>query len=145
MGGLGIITNARSLYPLVAHLCFTYFRLFLYPVVLQSVYFREDQGVIRPFRVSGSYSTPDVDMFERRRSIQDRAAPLSNVQRAGMPGCFPLRIYQPCSLHLSISHGALLFVVVSSLFLGICISSMVGDNSPTRAFQSPQITCAVCF
>jgi hypothetical protein len=32
-----------------------------------------------------------------------------------------------------------LLVTGSSVFLGICMSSIVGDSVPTLAFQSPQI------
>jgi hypothetical protein len=97
----------------------------------------------RPLRVSGSYSTSDVEVFDKMRSTQDRTFPLENVWRAGIPGCYPFNMLHPCSSHHSITHGALPFVVVSSLILGICILSMVGDKLPTLAFQSPQITCAV--
>jgi hypothetical protein len=69
--------------------------------------------------------------------------PLSNVWRASGPGYYPFKILHPYNSHLSITHGALLFVVLSVLWRGMLMSSMVGDNSPILAFQSPHMTWAV--
>ena len=96
-----------------------------------------------PFSVSGSYSTPEVDVLDRRRSIQDLSFPLAKVWRADGPGCAPFRMFQPYNSHNSISHVALLLVVLSSLCLEMEMSFIVGDRSPTRAFQSPPTTWAV--
>ena len=72
--------------------------------------------------------------------MHDLSVPLMNVWHAAGPGCSPLSICHPYYSHSSINHGALQFSFVSSLFLGIDISYMVGDRFPMRVFQSPQIT-----
>jgi hypothetical protein len=74
------------------------------------------------------------------KSMQDRSEPLVKVWQAAGPGCKPFNIYHPWISHCSISQGALAFLNVSSLSLGIVLSSMVGDRLPMRAFQSPQTT-----
>jgi hypothetical protein len=81
----------------------------------------------------------------RCRSIQDRSAPLTNVWLAGGPGWSPFRMYQPCYSQVLITHGALEFVVVSRLFLGISISPTVGDSLPMQGFQYPRTTKFVCY
>jgi hypothetical protein len=98
-----------------------------------------------PLRISGSYSTSDVDVLDKMRSTHDLTCYLENVWRAGIPGCCPFRIFHPYSSHRSISHGALPFVVGSSLILCICVLFIVGDKLPTLVFQSPQITCVIEF
>jgi hypothetical protein len=96
-----------------------------------------------PLSVSGSYSTSDVEVFDKIRSTQDLSCPLVKVWRAGIPGCYPFKILQPYNSHLPIIHCALLLVIGSSVFLGICMSSIVGDKAPTLEFQSPQIIYAI--
>ena len=51
---------------------------------------------------------------------------------------------QPYNSHNARSQGARLFFIWSSLYLGMVMSSIVGDRSATRAFQSPQTTCTAC-
>lgn len=79
-------------------------------------------------------------VFVSIKSMQDRSEPLAKVWQAAGPGCKPFKIYHPWISHCSISHGALAFLYVSLLSLGIVLSSMVGDRLPMRAFQSPQTT-----
>ncbi len=78
--------------------------------------------------------------FVKIKSMQDRSEPLVKVWQAAGPGYKPFNIYHSWILHCSISQGALAFLNVSSLSLGIVLSSMVGDRLPMRAFQSPQTT-----
>jgi hypothetical protein len=54
------------------------------------------------------------------------------------PGCSPFKICRLYSSHISISHGALLLVILSALLRGTMVSFIFGESSPTRAFQSPQ-------
>jgi hypothetical protein len=93
----------------------------------------------KPFNVSGSHSIVAVGVLDRIRSMHELSVPLWNVLHAMGPGCIPLSICKPYSSHISISHGALMFVYLSLLLRGILVSSMLGDNSPTRVFQSPQM------
>jgi hypothetical protein len=44
---------------------------------------------------------------------------------------------------MDIIHGALAFVLLSILYLGMVTSSIVGDSSPMRAFQSPHTVVSV--
>jgi hypothetical protein len=52
----------------------------------------------------------------------------------------PFNICQFCISHMDITHYALALVTLSWLFLGMVISSVVGDSSPMRALKSPTIT-----
>jgi hypothetical protein len=79
------------------------------------------------------------------RSTHDFTFYLEKVWRAGIPGCCPFKIFQLYSSQRSNSHGALPFVVGSSLFLCTCTLFIVGDKLPTLAFQSPQITWVIEF
>ena len=91
----------------------------------------------KPVSVVGSHSIAAVVTLDSIRSMHDWSFPLWNVLHAIGPGCSPFMICHPCNSHTSISHGALLFVYLSLLCLGIVVSSILGDNSPTRVFQSP--------
>jgi hypothetical protein len=90
--------------------------------------------------VVGSYSIFAVATFESTRSMHDVSSPLLNVLHAIGPGYSPFNMCHPCSSHVSISHGALVLVILSLLRLWMVVSSILGDNSPTRAFQSPHIS-----
>ena len=92
-----------------------------------------------PFRMSRSHYTRYIYLLDIIKSIQDLSLPLWKVWHAGGPGYIPLRIFHPYSSHMSMSQGALLHVILSWLFLIVLVSFMVGDNVPTRVFQSPQI------
>ena len=85
----------------------------------------------------GSHSIFAVAMFDNIKSMHDLSFPLLNVLHAIGPGCSPFSICDPCISHTSMSHGALLLVILSLLLLWIVVSSIVGDNSPTRVFQLP--------
>jgi hypothetical protein len=98
-----------------------------------------------PLRVSGSYSTADVEALDNIRSTHDCTFYLEKVCRAGIPVCCPFKIVHPYNSHIYISHGALEFVIGSSLFRWVYILFIVGDKLPTLAFQSPQITCVIEF
>jgi hypothetical protein len=80
-----------------------------------------------------------VALFDNIRSMHDSALPRLKVVHAAGPGFAPFRICHPYNSHTSSNQGARSFVILSLLFLGIFISSIVGDSSPTRVFQSPQI------
>ena len=95
----------------------------------------------KPFSVVGSHSIAAVVMLDNIRSMHELSFPLWNVLHAIGPGCSPFSICHPFSSHTSISHGALLLVILSLLLLGSVVSSILGDNSPTRVFQSPHISC----
>jgi hypothetical protein len=56
----------------------------------------------------------------------------------------PFNICQPHCSHVDMTHVALEFSCLSILFLGIVMSSIVGDSSPTLVFQSPHMTDPVC-
>jgi hypothetical protein len=75
----------------------------------------------------------------RTRSITERSVPLAKVYYAAGPGSNPLSIYQLYYSQSSITHDALEFVFLSMLFRGMCVSSIHGDSSPRRAFQSPHM------
>jgi hypothetical protein len=77
--------------------------------------------------------------------MHDPVSPLLNVLHADGPGCIPLRICHFCCSHKVSNQGARLLVCGSSLFRGMVTSSMLGDKSATRAFQSPQITCTYFY
>jgi hypothetical protein len=99
----------------------------------------------RPLRVAASYYTGYLAFVARIRSIQDRCVPLQNVFGAGVPGYIPFKMCQPHCSHVYMTHGALEFSCLSILLRGIVISSIVGDNSPILAFQSPHMTALVCL
>jgi hypothetical protein len=99
----------------------------------------------KPIKVCGSYEIFLCPVFVNIKSMQDRSEPLEKVWQAAGPGCKPFNIYHPCISHCSISQGALAFLKVSSLSLGMVVSSMVGDRLPMRAFQSPQTTVRSSF
>jgi hypothetical protein len=84
-----------------------------------------------------------VATLESIRSMHDVSSPLLNVLHAIGPGCSPFNMCHPCISHVSISHGALVLVILSLLRLWMVVSSILGDNSPTRAFQSPHINYVV--
>lgn len=98
----------------------------------------------RPTKVVWSYSIVCFTLLESIRSMQDPVAPRVNVLQADGPGYAPFKMCQPYNSHKAMSHGARQFVCGSSLIRGIVISSMVGDRSATRVFQSPHITCTAC-
>jgi hypothetical protein len=90
--------------------------------------------------VWGSYSIFLLAAFVKSRSMHDLFSPLVKVNWAGGPGYSPLTTCHPYTSHISISQGALALVCVSMLRLSSLTSSTVGDASPKRVFQSPQIT-----
>jgi hypothetical protein len=78
------------------------------------------------------------------RSIQDFFSPLAYVHWAGGPGCSPFSIYQFLTSHMFITQLALIPTVLSSLFLYISVSPILGCRLPILAFQSPQTVARVC-
>ncbi len=94
----------------------------------------------RPMSVVGSYSILQLGLFVIIKSMQDLSSPRLNVSQAGGPGCNPFKIVQPCCSHISISHGALGFVILSLLSLEVQISSSFGARLAILVFQSPHIT-----
>ncbi len=93
----------------------------------------------KPDIVASSYITLCTAVFDITKSIHDPELPLLNVLHARGPGYMPFRMCHPYNSHISMSHGALVFVILSTLFLGIFKSSISGESSPTRVFQSPHI------
>jgi hypothetical protein len=75
----------------------------------------------------------------RTRSITERSVPLANVYCAVGPGYSPFNINQLYYSQSSITHEALELVFLSMLFRGMCVSPILGDRSPRRAFQSPHM------
>lgn len=94
----------------------------------------------KPDIVASSYITLCTAVLDITKSIHDPELPLMNVLHARGPGYIPLRRCHPYNSHNSMSHGALVFVSLSTLFLGIFTLSISGESSPTRVFQSPHIT-----
>ena len=90
--------------------------------------------------MSGSHAIVAVGVLDKIRSMQELSLPLWNVLHAMGPGCIPFSMCHPYVSHISINHGARIFVVLSLLLRGSAVSSILGDNSPTRVFQSPQIS-----
>jgi hypothetical protein len=78
------------------------------------------------------------------RSIQDFFSPFAYVCWAGGPGYSPFSIYQFLASHMFITQFALIPTVLSSLFLYISVSPILGYRSPILAFQSPQMVARVC-
>jgi len=78
------------------------------------------------------------------RSIQDFFSPLAYVCWAGGPGYSPFSIYQFLTSHMFITQLALIPTVLSSLFLYISVSPILGCRLPILAFQSPQTVVRVC-
>ena len=99
---------------------------------------------VKSIKVAWSYSKVCLLSLESIRSTHDPISPLWNVLQAGGPGNKPLRMCHPYSSHSAMNHGARLFFIGSSLYLGMVRSFMVGDRSATRAFQSPHTTCTAC-
>ena len=91
--------------------------------------------------MSGSHAIVAVGVLDKIRSMHELSFPLWNVLHAMVPGYSPFSMCHPYSSHISISHGALIFVILSLLLRGSAVSSIFGDNSPTRVFQSPHIIC----
>jgi hypothetical protein len=89
----------------------------------------------------GSHSILSVVTFDKIRSIHDLSFPRWNVLHATGPGYIPFNMCHPNISHTSMSHGALLHVILSALRLENMVSSMFGDRVPTLVFQSPHITC----